>query len=179
MLKTISPGLSHVTRAIMAVSLIAMLMHASAGFAVQRGSLEGSWAETDTRDDAGTFPVLLTFTRDLDQSHPNRGEATATYVNRNVQLQPTGHGTWIQTGDDEYVVTLWFLDATGTYVAAHVHKAITLNHSLTTYNGTFQTQVLNARGNVLETVTGTVSGCPIPAPGTNTTSLPASNAQSC
>lgn len=171
MLKTISPRLSYVTRPIIAVSLVAILMHATAGFAVQGGALEGSWAETDTRDDAGTFPVLLTFTRDLDQSHPKRGEAIATYVNQIVQLQPTGHGAWRQTGDNQYAITLWFLDVNGTYVAAHVHKAITLSDDQTAYTGTFQTQVLDSQGNVLQTVTGTLAGCRIPTPGTSLSSL--------
>lgn len=178
MLKTISPGLSHVTRPIIAVSLIALLMHASAGFAVQGGPLEGSWAETDTRADV-TFPVLLTFSRDLDQGHANRGEATATYVNQTVQIQTNGHGAWVQTGTNQYAITLWFLDSAGTYVAVHVHKAITVNEEQTGYTGTFQTQVLYAQGNVLQTLTGTVAGCRIPTLRTSLSWLVVPGSKSC
>ncbi|HEX8895306.1 MAG TPA: hypothetical protein VF783_18410 [Terriglobales bacterium] len=108
--------------------------------------------------------MLLTFIHDLDQKNPNRGEATATYINSKVQLQPSGHGAGSQTGENQYAITLWFLDYTGTYVAAHVHKAITVNSDQKAYTGTFQTQLLDAKGNVLHTLTGTVAGCLIPIP---------------
>lgn len=177
MLKTSLFELGHITRPIIAVSLIALLIHASGAFAVQGGPLEGSWAETDTRNDA-TFLVLLSFTRDSDQKDPNSGEATATYVNQIVQLQPSGHGAWGQTGDNRYAITLWFLDPSGTYVAAHVHKAITVNDDRTAYSGTFQTQLLDAQGNVLQTLTGTVSGCRISTLGISA-SLVAPSSKSC
>ena len=109
----------------------------------------------------------MTLARDLVQKNPNRGEATATYINSKVQLQPSGHGEWAQTGDNQYAITLWFLSSSGTYVAAHVHKAITVNNDQATYTGTFQTQLLDAQGNVLHTLTGTVAGCLIPTPTSN------------
>jgi len=167
MLKTNSLELrAHSRLLIAAVWVLSMARPATADTPVL-GGLEGSWAETDTRHDGTTFLVLLTFHRDLDQKNANRGGATATYINSKVQLQPSGHGVSGQTDDSQYAITRWFLDASGTYVAAHVHKAITVNNDQTTYTGTFQTQLLDAQGNVVQTLTGTVAGCLIPTPTSN------------
>lgn len=120
------------------------------------GALEGSWTETDSRDNS-TFISLLTFTVEL--TGPRwHGEATGTYVNRVVALQTSGHGAWIKTGEGQYTIVLRFLDPTGTYVRAEVHKVIQVDDALDHYIGTFLTKILDANGNVLETLTGTVDG---------------------
>ena len=164
MLKTNSLRFRANARLLVAAVLVLLMARPATALGPIGGGLECSWAETDTRDDGTTFLVLLTFTRDLDQKNPNRGEATATYINSKVQLQPSGHGVWGRTGENQYAMTLWFLDSSGTYVAAHVHKAITVNDEQTAYTGTFQTQVLDAQGNVLQTLTGKVAGSLIPIP---------------
>jgi len=167
MLKINSLELRAKTRLLIAAVLVLLMARPATALGPTMGGLECSWTETDTRDDGTTFLVLLTFTRDLDQKNPNRGEATATYINSKVRLQPSGHGAWSQTSDNQYAVTLWFLDSTGTYVAAHVHKAITMNSDHNAYTGTFQTQLLDAQGNVVQTLTGTVAGCLIVTPISN------------
>jgi len=179
MLKTNSPELRASARLLVAAALILLMARPATATTPVRSGLEGSWAETDTREDGTTFAVLLTSARDLDQKNPSRGEATATYINSKVQLQPSGHGAWGQSGEKQYAITLWFLDAGGTYVAAHVHKAITVNDDRTAYTGTFQTQVLDAQGNVLETLTGTVTGCLIPVPASNPSESVGTNALKC
>ena len=179
MLKTNSHRLRAKTRLLIATVLVLLMARPATAFGPTMGGLERSWTETDTRDDGTTFLVLLTFTRDLDQKNPNRGEATATYINSKVQLQPGGHGAWSQTGDNQYAITLWFLDSTGTYVAAHVHKAITVNSDQNAYTGTFQTQLLDAQGNVLQTLTGTVAGCFISIPTSSPNEAPGAGVLRC
>ena len=179
MLKTNSLGLSANTRLLIATILVLLMAGPAAADTPVLGGLEGSWAETDTRDDGTSFLVLLTFTRDLDQKNPSRGGATATYINSKVQLQPSGHGVWSQTGDNQHAITLWFLDSTGTYVAAHVHKAITVNSEQNAYTGKFQTQLLDRQGNVLQTLTGTVAGCQIPIPTSSPSEAPGAGVLRC
>ncbi len=88
MLKTNPPELRASARLLVAAALILLMARPATATTPVRSGLEGSWAETDTREDGTTFAVLLTFARDLDQKNPSRGEATATYINSKVQLQP-------------------------------------------------------------------------------------------
>lgn len=179
MSRTNSHGFRAKTRLLIAAVLVLLMARPAAALGPTLGGLERSWTETDTRNDGTTFLVLLTFTRDLGQKNPNRGEATATYINSKVRLQPSGHGMWSQTGDNQYAITLWFLDFTGTYVAAHVHKAITVNSDQNAYTGTFQTQLLDAQGNVVQTLTGTVAGCQIPIPTSSPSEAPGAGVLRC
>lgn len=118
--------------------------------------LEGSWTETDTGKDR-SFTSLLTFT--AEQSDPHwHGETTKTYFNSSVPLLTSGHGAWLKTGENRYTVALRFLDASGAFVRVRVHEVIEVNDALDHYAGTFETKILDAEGNVLETLTGTVEG---------------------
>lgn len=118
--------------------------------------LEGSWEETDAGKDR-SFTSLLTFT--AEQSDPHwHGETTKTYFNSSVQLLTTGHGAWLKTGENRYSVALRFLDASGAFVRVRVQEVIETNNSLDHYTGSFETRILDADGNVLETLTGTVVG---------------------
>ena len=179
MLKTNSLELRANSRLLIAAVLVLLMARPATADTPVLGGLEGSWSETDTRDDGTTFLVLLTFARHLGQKNPNRGEATATYINSKVQLQPSGHGEWAQTGDNQYAITLWFLSSSGTYVAAHVHKTITVNSDQNAYTGTFQTQLLDSQGDVLHTLTGTVAGCPIPIPTSSGSEAPGAGVLRC
>ena len=118
--------------------------------------LEGSWTETDTDKDR-SFTSLLTFT--AEQSDPHwHGETTKTYFNSSVPLLTSGHGAWLKTGENRCTVALRFLDASGAFVRVRVHEVIEVNDGLDHYAGTFETKILDADGNVLETLTGTVEG---------------------
>jgi len=142
---------------ILAALVAAITLFASQpAWAIKAPGLEGSWIETDSRDN-GRFISLLTFTLELTEPHWH-GEATGTYVNQTVALQTSGHGAWKKIGEGQYTVALRFLDPTGIYVRARVDKVIQVDDGFDHYTGTFQTQILDAYGNVLETLTGTFDG---------------------
>ena len=151
-------------RLLVSVSLLLSMFHASIAVAATQGDpIEGSWAQTDTRVN-GIFTTLLTFSRNFDVPTPHLGEATATSVDPAIQLQPGGHGSWAQAGDHQYSISLWFVDVTGTYVIARIRETLKVSDDDNTYSGTFQTQILDAQGGVLQVLHGTVAGCRIPAP---------------
>lgn len=123
---------------------------------IHAGTVEGSWVETDRRAN-GDFTSLLTSTRDQDGTALPHGEAIKTYFNPDVAIQTTGHGEWEKIGDHEYAITSLFLNADGTFVRVRVRENIKVNDALDSYTGTFETEILDAYGNVLETLPGTVN----------------------
>ncbi len=130
--------------------------HAQAGPSEQ--SLKGAWNVTiDFDGDIPTCSAPSLNTRD--------GGVIATACALN---ESPGYGQWVRTGNHEFAITFvgleYDLDGTitgtpgassGTYkVRASVH----LSDNSSEFNGPFQTDIFDLAGNVVFTVTGTVTG---------------------
>jgi hypothetical protein len=125
------------------------LLHAQS--TVNRGGqhLEGAWIDA-------TQNLLVTFTT----SGGVISQSPATGVGpQGVQLLTGGHGSWIRTGDREFAVTTINFrgDTTGAFTGyAKPRWSVKLNDTLDELTGTYKTDIFDAAGNVVRSLTGQI-----------------------
>lgn len=118
--------------------------------------LHGSFLVTVSVNETGrTFKALDTFV-------PGGG-FIVTFFNP-AGMQSIGQGSWLRTGDREFALTFEGISPDVTlpsgqrvsFVAAKTREKLILDESGDSFNSVFQTQFLDASGNVVLTRTGTV-----------------------
>ncbi len=114
--------------------------------------LEGTWMVTVTT--ASTrYKSLITFTSE-------GGDVGTAWVPGRASLGGTGHGEWVRTGDREFVISgfgLWF-DAGILQWPGNIRASIKLSETLNQGSGEIRLDVLDADGQAIRALSGTVQG---------------------
>jgi hypothetical protein len=140
--------------------IVSILIAALAAWAQSPNSgqtLDGAWNVAIAFDRAGLPPCAPAPTVAF-ATNPNRGTLIADSC---WAFEGAGYGVWERTGNNQFAITFKgnSFGADGTVAASYKVRAwASLNNTANAFTGPFQTQIFDLSGNVLDTLTGTVSG---------------------
>jgi hypothetical protein len=152
--------ISRTFRGLVVATMLALTSTATAQSMASGRTLEGAWNVTVVFEQQGLPPcapagtVFTTIT-------PGRGTVIAESC---FASEGAGYGSWVHTANDRFAATFIgnSFGPDGTVAATYKVRAwVALNPSADTFSGPFTTEFFDLAGNLLGTVTGTVSAARI------------------
>lgn len=146
-----------------AIAMLAFSMTAMAQSATVFGqTLEGAWNVTVVFKDQGLPPCAPAGAVAIATS-PGGGTMIAESC---YASEGAGYGAWVRKGPNQFAITFIgnSFGADGTVASTYkVRASVSLGPTANSFSGPFTTEFFDLGGNLLASVTGTVSGVRIPA----------------